>query len=94
VEDNRSLLAHLGEEERAASAGTGAARQTADAALDLYREGATSYLDVVTAQTALLQNRQALLDVRTRSLWRRSISFARWAVAGGRRCKERRPFDL
>lgn len=66
VEDNRSLLAHLGEEERAASAGTGAARQTADAALDLYREGATSYLDVVTAQTALLQNRQALLDVRTR----------------------------
>lgn len=66
VEDNRSLLAHLGDEEAFSASGVTAARQAADAALGLYREGATSYLDVVTAQTALLQTQQGLLDVRTR----------------------------
>jgi hypothetical protein len=31
-----------------------------------YKEGATSYLEVITAQTALLQAQRAVLDLRTR----------------------------
>lgn len=66
VEDSRSLLAHLGEEEKSALAGEAAARQTADAAMGLYRQGAASYLEVVVAQTALLQAQQSVIDIRTR----------------------------
>lgn len=66
VEDNRALLARLGQESRYSDAAAGSARQASDAATSLYRAGAASYLDVVTAQTALLQAQQSALTVRTR----------------------------
>jgi NodT family efflux transporter outer membrane factor (OMF) lipoprotein len=66
VEDNRALSARLAEEETSSAKAATAAQQTADAATSLYEDGATSYLDVVTAQTALLQAQQASLDIRTR----------------------------
>ena len=66
VEDNRALLFQLSKERQFSDAGIKAAQQTTDAALSLYREGATSYLDVVTAQTTLLQTQQSSLDVQTR----------------------------
>ena len=68
VEDNRALLHWLGQESTDTDAGATAAEHTLAAALTLYREGATSYLDVVTAQTALLQAQQSALDLRTRRL--------------------------
>ena len=40
-------------------------------ALNLYRQGADSYLEVVTAQTPLLQAQQAQIDLRTRRAARR-----------------------
>ena len=66
VEDNRALLHWLGQESIDTDAGVAAAQKTLTAALALYREGATNYLDVVTAQTALLQAQQSALDIRTR----------------------------
>ncbi len=68
VEDNRALLHWLGQESTDTEAGVMAAQHTLDLALALYREGATSYLEVVTAQTALLQAQQQALDLRTRRL--------------------------
>jgi NodT family efflux transporter outer membrane factor (OMF) lipoprotein len=68
VEDNRALLHWLGQESADTDAGVAAAQRTLTAALALYREGATNYLDVVTAQTALLQAQQSALDIRTRRL--------------------------
>ncbi|WP_223799816.1 efflux transporter outer membrane subunit [Sphingomonas nostoxanthinifaciens] len=66
VEDNRALLLRLEQEGTSSSAAAAAAQQTTTAAMGLYSNGATSYLDVVTAQTALLQAQQAALDIRTR----------------------------
>ncbi|HEY2658106.1 MAG TPA: efflux transporter outer membrane subunit [Caulobacteraceae bacterium] len=68
VEDNRAVLHWLGQESADTDAGVTAAQHTLDVALALYREGATSYLEVVTAQTALLQTQQSALDLRTRRL--------------------------
>lgn len=68
VEDNRALLHWLGRESVDTDAGVAAAQRTLISALALYREGATSYLEVVTAQTALLQAQQSALDIRTRRL--------------------------
>lgn len=68
VEDNRAQLHWLGQESADTEVGVTAAQHTLDSAFALYREGATSYLDVVTAQTALLQAQQQALDLRTRRL--------------------------
>jgi NodT family efflux transporter outer membrane factor (OMF) lipoprotein len=68
VEDNLALLHWLGQESVDEEAGVKAAQQTLDSALNLYREGANSYLEVVTAQTALLQAQQGALDLQTRRL--------------------------
>ena len=68
VEDNRAQLHWLGQESVDTDAGVVAAQHTLNVALALYREGATSYLEVVTAQTALLQAQQLALDLRTRRL--------------------------
>jgi NodT family efflux transporter outer membrane factor (OMF) lipoprotein len=68
VEDNLALLHWLGQESVDEQAAVQAAQQTLDSALSLYREGASSYLEVVTAQTALLQAQQSALDIQTRRL--------------------------
>jgi NodT family efflux transporter outer membrane factor (OMF) lipoprotein len=68
IEDNLALLHWLGQESVDEQAGVQAAQQTLDSALTLYREGASSYLEVVTAQTALLQAQQSELDIQTRRL--------------------------
>ena len=68
VEDNRAMLHWLNQESADTDAGVTAAQHTLFVALTLYREGATSYLDVVTAQTALLQTQQLSLDLRTRRI--------------------------
>ena len=66
VEDNLALRQWLGREFADDEAGAKAAQRSLDIALNLYRDGAESYLEVVTAQTALLQAQQAALDIRTR----------------------------
>jgi NodT family efflux transporter outer membrane factor (OMF) lipoprotein len=81
VEDNLALIHWLGSEESHETAAVAAAQNTLDSALNLYREGATSYLEVVTAQTALLQAQQAAIDVQTRQL-EAEVGLAR-ALGGG-----------
>jgi len=68
VEDNLALLHWLGQESANEDAAVTAAQHTLDVALNLYRQGADSYLEVVTAQAPLLQAQQAQIDLRTRRL--------------------------
>jgi NodT family efflux transporter outer membrane factor (OMF) lipoprotein len=58
-----------------------AAQRSLDLSLIQYREGATSYLDVVTSQTVTLQTELASLDLDTREL-RASVQLIR-ALGGG-----------
>jgi NodT family efflux transporter outer membrane factor (OMF) lipoprotein len=68
VEDNLALIHWLGREETDEDAGTAAAKQALDIALNLYRQGVDSYLEVVTAQTTYLEAEEAALDIQTRRL--------------------------
>ncbi|HEY2133171.1 MAG TPA: efflux transporter outer membrane subunit [Acetobacteraceae bacterium] len=68
VEDNLALLHWLGQESVDEEAGVKAAQHTLDIALNLYKQGITSYLEVVTAQTALLQAQQSSIDLQARRL--------------------------
>ncbi len=58
-----------------------AAQRSLDLSLAQYREGATSYLDVVTSQTVTLQTQLSSLDLDTREL-RASVQLIR-ALGGG-----------
>jgi multidrug efflux system outer membrane protein len=65
VEDGLAALRHLSAEvvdQREASA---AAQRTRDLALIRYRDGASDYLEVVTAQTDALNTEQALIELQT-----------------------------
>jgi NodT family efflux transporter outer membrane factor (OMF) lipoprotein len=81
VEDNQSLIADLGNALVDQKAAADAARHTLDLSLDRYKQGAVSYLDVVTAQTAALQAQISLLDLQARQL-RASVQLVR-ALGGG-----------
>jgi NodT family efflux transporter outer membrane factor (OMF) lipoprotein len=66
VEDQAALLRLLAEASADEDSGVTAAQHSLDVALTLYRMGVQSYLDVVTAQAALLQAQQTALDFKTR----------------------------
>jgi NodT family efflux transporter outer membrane factor (OMF) lipoprotein len=81
VEDSLALTHHYriaATEEHSAMT---AAKRSLDLSLTQYREGATSYLDVVTSQTVTLQTELAALDLDTREL-RASVQLIR-ALGGG-----------
>jgi len=67
----------LGDQRDAANA----AQQALDLALERYRHGAVSYLDVVEAQTAWLDAQRSVLDLQTRQL-RADVQLVR-ALGGG-----------
>ncbi len=68
VEDELSNLHWLSQEEAQQAAAAAAADQTLRMSMALYDNGAVSYLDVVTAQTAFLQAEIAAIDLRARRL--------------------------
>ncbi|MDB5367551.1 MAG: transporter [Rhodospirillales bacterium] len=80
VEDNLALLHWLGQEAVDEDAAVKAAQHTLDQAFTLYRQGTTSYLEVVIAQTALLQAQLTALDLQTR---RFSANVALVSAVGG-----------
>lgn len=81
VEDSLSGLHHFGDEDAAASRAADQAQQAADLSTILYEKGATTYLDVVTAQTTALFEQRRAIEVHTLRL-NAAVSLAR-AVGGG-----------
>lgn len=68
VEDNLAQLHYLGDEAASAERALTAAQRTLDLSMSRYRDGAVSYLDVVTAQTTELETRTTVLTLQTRRL--------------------------
>src|SRR5271166_419408 len=68
VEDNLTALRWLADEYRQTSTAAEAASRAADLSMTLYRDGATSYLDVVTAQSAALEGERLAIILHTRRL--------------------------
>jgi NodT family efflux transporter outer membrane factor (OMF) lipoprotein len=66
VEDQLSLLTNYDEAAKSDHLAASAAQRALDLAKKRYDEGAASYLEVVTAQTAYLQSRRSELDLTTR----------------------------
>jgi NodT family efflux transporter outer membrane factor (OMF) lipoprotein len=81
VEDNLALIHLLGEEARSEDAAVASAQRTLNLALDRYRNGAVSYLEVVTSQTDALQAQRRSLGLRDREL-QASVGLVR-ALGGG-----------
>ena len=81
VEDQLALANHLGAESVSEATAVKASRATTQLSLIRYREGATNYLDVVTAQTSELQAEQTELALATRRQ-QASVNLAR-ALGGG-----------
>ena len=68
VEDNLSALRWLAEEYGQTSTAAKAAQDAAKLSMTLYRDGASSYLDVVTAQSAALEAERLTIILHTRQL--------------------------
>jgi outer membrane protein, multidrug efflux system len=68
VEDALASRRYLSKENQRLNAAVDAERRVLAVALDLYRDGATAYLDVTTAQEALLGQQRAALGLLTRQL--------------------------
>jgi NodT family efflux transporter outer membrane factor (OMF) lipoprotein len=68
VQDDLSALRWLADEGRQTDAASAAAKRALDMSMALYRDGAASYLDVVTAQNAALSAERDAIGVRTREL--------------------------
>ena len=68
VQDALSGLSWLDRETRATETAAAAARRAAGMSLVLYRDGAASYLDVVTAQNAALDAERQAIELHTREL--------------------------
>lgn len=81
VEDNLALLDRLGAASVDQQAAAAAAQHALDLAMERYKQGAASYLDVVQAQTAALQAQSGELGLQTRRL-RASVQLVR-ALGGG-----------
>lgn len=81
VEDDLNAERNLIQQERDQAAAAAAAERTRDLALIRYRDGASDYLEVVTAQTAALDAERALLQVRSSQLQTATDTFR--ALGGG-----------
>jgi NodT family efflux transporter outer membrane factor (OMF) lipoprotein len=81
VEDNLAQLDHVGLALTDQKDAADAAQQSVDLAMDRYKQGAVSYLDVVQAQTVALTARRSLLELDTQRL-RASVQLIR-ALGGG-----------
>ncbi len=57
-----------GKEQRSVEIAASAAENVLKISLTLYRDGATNYLDVVTAQTAALEAERTAITLKTRRL--------------------------
>jgi NodT family efflux transporter outer membrane factor (OMF) lipoprotein len=68
VQDDLSALRWLADEARQTDTAAEAAKKAADMSMALYRDGAASFLDVVTAQDASLVAQDAAIIIRTREL--------------------------
>lgn len=68
VQDELSALRWLASEHQQISTAAVAARHAADLSLTLYRDGAASYLDVVTAQSTALDAERQTIALHTREL--------------------------
>ncbi len=81
VEDQLALANHYADEAADVASAVRSAQATTNLSLIRYREGATNYLDVVTAQTAELQAEQTALSLETRRQ-QTSVNLVR-ALGGG-----------
>jgi multidrug efflux system outer membrane protein len=76
VEDGIAAMHHLAAQSVDQSDAADAAQRTSDLALTRYRDGASDYLEVVTAQTDALTAQRALLTVQTQRM-RTSIALVK-----------------
>ena len=81
VEDALASERYLRQENQRLEAAVAAEKRVLNVALDLYRDGATAYLDVTTAQEALLGQQRTSLGLLTRQLGTSVTLFV--ALGGG-----------
>jgi NodT family efflux transporter outer membrane factor (OMF) lipoprotein len=81
VEDNLSTLRILNNETAVEQRAVDAAQHSLDLSIQRYKGGVTAYLEVITAETALLNNQRTLTDLQTRQ-FAASVQLIR-ALGGG-----------